>query len=35
MLKKHVENADIIHEAKKMYPSGKLPVGAILNNLED
>ena len=35
MLKKTVENADVIKEAKKMYPSGKLPVGAILNGLED
>jgi len=35
MLKKHVENADVIKEAKKMYPDGKLPVGAIFNGLED
>lgn len=35
MLKKHNENKDIIKEAKKMYPSGKLPVGAIFNNLKD
>ena len=35
MLKKHVENADIIKEAKKMYPNGKLPVGAIFNDLKD
>jgi serine/threonine-protein phosphatase 2B catalytic subunit len=35
MHKKHVENADIIHEAKKMYPNGKLPVGAILGGLEE
>lgn len=35
MLKKHTENADVIKEAKKMYPSGKLPVGAIFNGLED
>jgi len=33
--KKHVENADIIKEAKKMYPDGKLPVGAIMSNLKD
>jgi hypothetical protein len=35
MLKKHTENADVIKEAKKMYPTGKLPVGAILSGLED
>ena len=35
ILKKHHENSDVISEAKKMYPSGKLPVGAILNGLED
>jgi hypothetical protein len=35
MLKKHNENKDIIKEAKKMYPSGKLPVGAIMNGLQD
>jgi hypothetical protein len=35
MLKKHQENTDVIKEAKKMYPNGKLPVGAIFNGLED
>jgi serine/threonine-protein phosphatase 2B catalytic subunit len=35
MHKKAQENADIISEAKKMYPNGKLPVGAIFNGLED
>ena len=35
MLKKHNENADVIKEAKKMYPSGKLPVGAIFAGLDD
>jgi len=35
MLRRHVENADIIHEAKKMYPNGKLPVGAIFDGLEN
>ena len=33
MFKKHLENHDLIQDAKKMYPDGKLPVGAILDGL--
>lgn len=34
MLKKSIENKELIKDAKKMYPSGKLPVGAIFDGLE-
>lgn len=34
LLKKQTENAELISDAKKMYPSGKLPVGAIFDGLE-
>jgi len=33
--RKQTENADIIKEAKKMYPDGKLPVFAIMDGLEN
>jgi len=33
--RKQIENADIIKEAKKMYPSGKLPLFAIMDGLEN
>ena len=34
LLKKEKENSDLIAKAKKMYPDGKLPVGAIFDGLE-
>lgn len=34
ILKKGKENAELIKESKKMYPDGKLPVGAIHEGLE-
>lgn len=34
IIKKERQNADLIAKAKKMYPDGKLPVGAILDGLE-
>ena len=34
ILKKEQENKELIAEAKKMYPNGKLPVGAILDGLD-
>ena len=35
ILKKDKENAELIAKAKMMAPNGKLPPGAILNNMQD
>lgn len=35
MLKKEKENSELIAKAKSLSPDGKLPPGALLNNLED
>ena len=35
MFKKHLANHELISDAKKMYPNGKLPVGAILDGLQE
>jgi hypothetical protein len=35
LLKKQTENAELIRDAKKIYPGGKLPVGAIFDGLEN
>ena len=35
ILKKGKENSELIEKAKKIYPDGKLPAGAYLNNFKD